>query len=46
VIRRIDEINVGPRFRKEMGDIARLAARMGELGLLQPIVISPDGAIT
>ena len=28
-----------------MGDIGRLAASMEELGLLQPIVVTPDGTL-
>jgi hypothetical protein len=41
--RRINEIIVGDdRFRKDMGDILALAARIVELGLLHPIVIRPD----
>jgi N6-adenosine-specific RNA methylase IME4/ParB-like chromosome segregation protein Spo0J len=41
----IDSIVVGERHRKDMGDIARIAASMGELGLLQPIVVRPDGML-
>jgi ParB family chromosome partitioning protein len=36
----IEQINVGPRFRKDLGDIDNLAKSIQELGLLQPIVIS------
>ena len=44
--RRINEIIVGDdRFRKDMGDIPALAARIVELGLLHPIVIRPDGML-
>ena len=41
----IDAIRVGPRHRKDLGDIPALAASMAELGLLQPIVIRPDGTL-
>jgi N6-adenosine-specific RNA methylase IME4/ParB-like chromosome segregation protein Spo0J len=41
----VDEINVGERHRRDQGDIAGLAASIGELGLLHPIVIRPDGAL-
>jgi N6-adenosine-specific RNA methylase IME4/ParB-like chromosome segregation protein Spo0J len=41
----ISEIVVGPRHRKDMGDITELAASMAELGLLQPIVVRPDGTL-
>lgn len=36
----IEQINVGNRFRKDMGDIDALANSIKEVGLLQPIVIS------
>jgi ParB-like chromosome segregation protein Spo0J len=35
----INKIQIGTRHRREMGDIASLAASMGELGLLQPVVV-------
>ena len=38
----IDQIQVGQRHRKDMGDIPDLAASIKELGLLQPIVVLPD----
>jgi N6-adenosine-specific RNA methylase IME4/ParB-like chromosome segregation protein Spo0J len=41
--RPIDKIQIGTRHRREMGDIASLAGSMGELGLLQPVVVRPDG---
>jgi ParB-like chromosome segregation protein Spo0J len=41
--RPIDKIKIGPRHRREMGDIASLAASTAELGLLQPVVVRPDG---
>ena len=40
---RIDEIVFGERHRRDLGDIASLAANVAELGLLHPIVIRPDG---
>jgi N6-adenosine-specific RNA methylase IME4 len=43
--RPIDEVIVGERHRRDMGDIASLAASMAELGLLQPIVVRPDGIL-
>jgi ParB family transcriptional regulator, chromosome partitioning protein len=43
--RRIDEIVVGERHRRNLGDIASLAANVAELGLLHPIVIRPDGTL-
>jgi len=43
--RKISDIVVGTRHRKDMGDIAGLAASMAELGLLHPIVVRPDGVL-
>jgi hypothetical protein len=43
--RRIDEIQIGQRFRKDMGDIPALAAKITELGLLQPPVVDPNGKL-
>jgi ParB-like chromosome segregation protein Spo0J len=40
--RRIDEIVVGERHRRDLGDIDALARTTADLGLLQPIVIRPD----
>lgn len=40
---RTDEIDVGPRFRKDLGDIAAFAERIREAGgLLQPILVTPN----
>lgn len=41
----ISQIVVGNRHRKALGDIDALAASIAEVGLLQPIVIKPDGAL-
>ena len=43
--RPLDTIIVGERFRKDMGDVDALASSIAALGLLQPIVISPDGRL-
>ena len=42
---KISDIVVGTRHRKDMDDVAGLAASMKELGLLHPIVVRPDGAL-
>lgn len=42
---RIADIRVGTRFRKEMGDIASLAKSIQEVGLLHPVVVTPDGEL-
>jgi ParB family transcriptional regulator, chromosome partitioning protein len=38
----IGTIRVGERVRKDMGDLASLAASMGQHGLLHPVVIKSD----
>jgi ParB-like chromosome segregation protein Spo0J len=40
---RIDDVIVGERFRKELGDIEALAQSIKELGLLQPIAVDEKG---
>jgi len=42
---KISDIVVGTRHRKDMGDVAGLAASIKELGLLHPIVVRPDGVL-
>jgi N6-adenosine-specific RNA methylase IME4 len=39
----IDSIIVGPRHRRDLGDIAALAESIAEVGLLQPIAVTFDG---
>jgi ParB/RepB/Spo0J family partition protein len=41
----IDQIKVGDRFRKDLGDINTLAASIAELGLLQPIVLDEQNRL-
>src|SRR5215472_3347908 len=41
----INRIVIGERHRRDLGDIGGLAASIGELGLLQPIVVRPDGVL-
>lgn len=38
----IADIVIGERFRKDMGDLQSLADSIKKLGLLQPIVLTPD----
>lgn len=38
----IPQIQIGERHRKDMGDLAALAASIAELGLLQPIGVTED----
>ena len=41
----IENIQIGPRHRHDLGDIAGLAASIKEIGLLHPIIVSPDGRL-
>jgi ParB-like chromosome segregation protein Spo0J len=43
--RAIADIRIGKRHRKDFGDMEGLAASMALLGLLQPIVVTPDGLL-
>src|SRR3712207_9448824 len=45
VVRTVDEIRVGRRRRQDLGDLDALAASIRELGLLQPITVTPDGLL-
>ena len=39
---RLDEIQVGDRVRRDLGDLKELMSSIGEVGLLHPVVITPD----
>ena len=39
---RISDINVEGRYRRDMGDIEGLARSMMDVGLLHPVVVTPD----
>ena len=41
----IDGINVGFRYRKDLGDLRTLADSIGEVGLLHPIVVTSEGLL-
>lgn len=41
----VDKISIGPRHRKDYGDIDALARNIVEVGLLHPIVVKPDGTL-
>lgn len=38
----INRIQVGARFRKDLGDVAALAESIALVGLLHPVVVTPD----
>ena len=41
----IDEIDIGFRYRKELGDLRPLADSIGEVGLLHPVVVTSEGLL-
>lgn len=40
----IGQIQIGFRYRKGLGDLPPLADSIAEVGLLHPVVVSPEGA--
>ncbi|GAB4086367.1 hypothetical protein GCM10028784_29970 [Myceligenerans cantabricum] len=41
----VDAIVVGARHRRDLGDIDELAGSIDQLGMLQPITVTPDGVL-
>ena len=41
----IDQIQVGFRYRKDLGDLRGLADSIAEVGLLHPVVVTPEGRL-
>src|ERR1700675_320022 len=41
----IDQFQVGFRYRKDLGDLRSLADSIAEVGLLHPIVVTPEGRL-
>src|ERR1035437_1094926 len=42
---RIDLIQIGFRYRKALGDLRSLADSISEVGLLHPLVVTPEGRL-
>jgi ParB family chromosome partitioning protein len=42
---KIGNIAIGQRHRRDMGDIAGLAQSISEIGLLHPVVVTPQGEL-
>ena len=42
---KIEDIKIGDRFRKDLGDLQTLAKSIQEIGLLQPIVVNQDNEL-
>jgi len=41
----IDQIQVGFRYRKDLGNLRTLAESIEEVGLLHPVVVTPEGRL-
>ena len=41
----IDQIQIGYRYRKDLGDLRSLAQSIAEVGLLHPLVVTPEGRL-
>src|SRR5712692_3615701 len=41
----IDTIQVGFRYRKDLGDLRALADSIADVGLLHPVVVTPEGRL-
>jgi len=41
----IDLIQIGFRYRKDLGDLRSLAGSIAEVGLLHPVVVTPEGRL-
>jgi len=41
----IEDISIGERYRKDLGDIGGLAKSIQEIGLLHPVVVTSDGQL-
>ncbi len=44
-LRPIDEIEIGFRYRKDLGDVRALAQSIEAVGLLHPVVVTPEGRL-
>lgn len=42
---KIDQIQVGFRYRKDLGDVRSLADSIQAIGLLHPVVVTPEGRL-
>jgi N6-adenosine-specific RNA methylase IME4/ParB-like chromosome segregation protein Spo0J len=45
VVRLIDGIEIGFRYRRDLGDLRALAESIEEVGLLHPVVVTPEGRL-
>ena len=42
---KVDQIQIGFRYRKDLGDLRSLADSIGEVGLLHPVVVTLEGRL-
>src|SRR5271163_1775437 len=41
----IEQIEVGFRYRKDLGDLRTMAESIADVGLLHPVVVTPEGRL-
>src|SRR5687767_12466287 len=41
----IEQIQMGYRYRRDLGDLRMLASSIAEVGLLHPVVVTPEGRL-
>src|ERR1700676_5827991 len=41
----IDQIQIGYRYRRDLGDVRALADSIAQVGLLHPVVVTPEGRL-
>src|SRR5216684_5945394 len=41
----IEQIHIGFRYRKDLGDLRTLAQSIADVGLLHPVVVTPEGRL-
>src|SRR5580704_15223137 len=41
----IEQIQIGYRYRKDLGDLRALSESIAEVGLLHPVVVTPEGRL-
>src|SRR5439155_23596949 len=45
ILMNIEQIQIGYRYRKDLGDLRTLANSIAEVGLLHPVVVTPEGRL-
>src|SRR5579859_1722132 len=45
MVMNIEQIQIGYRYRKDLGDLRVLAQSIADVGLLHPVVVTPEGRL-